>query len=160
MSSKHSVDAPLIKEPRRNRRPKDSPENFHQAADKWFLQKFGISYRSQGVFVTSRRLTAQAYAASPAHTMRIVPISAYRYCWSTKVSDLLFAAKKMINASEEEIHQFLLGAGYQDHSLEEAHASGHEVMLYCERFVAIPAGLLPNSDRGEGQSAIVLPFAI
>ena len=161
MSSKYSADAPFVKEPRGNRRPKDSPENFHRAADKWFFQRFGIMYRSQGVFVTSRELTAQAYAASPAHTMRIVPISAYRYCWSPNVSDLLFKAKEMADAREEAIYQFLIDAGYQDHSLEDAHATGHEVMIHCERFVAIPAGLLPNADPtcGAGQSAILLPFA-
>jgi hypothetical protein len=158
MSAKYPTDRPFVHEPRTDRRPKDASRKFHDAADKWFFERFGVRYRSQGVFVTARRFTAQAHGASPAHLMRIVPLTAYRYCWSSNVADLLFKARELADADEDSVRGFLDSAGYQESSLEDAHAAGHEVMLHCGRFVAIPSGLLPAANESPA-SGILLPFA-
>src|SRR5690242_373049 len=90
VSTRYRTDRPSVIIPRRDRRPRNSSVDFHEVADRWFARRFGIAYRSRGVFLTSGIVSATAYAATAAHVMRIVPISAYRYCWSPKISDLLF----------------------------------------------------------------------
>lgn len=156
MAMKYPTDRPFIKELRTDRRPKDSSQTFHDAADEWFLNRFGVRYRSQVVCVSSRRLTAQAYAATPEHLMRIIPLAEYRYCWSPKVTDLLFKAKELTEASLLAVHQFLDSAEYKESSLEEAHGLGNEVMLHCSRYVAIPVRLL-EIEKSDTPSGIILP---
>lgn len=154
-SRKHSIDRPSVIVPRRNRRPKNSPAHFHNIADEWFRKRFGIQYRSQGVFVTSSIVAASSYAESPDYVMRVIPIDAYAYCWSPKISDLLFAANSMKSASRDEIESYLDSALYRDSELQNAHSSGHEVMLWCERYVAIPAHLLGDNLQPDRKSIIL-----
>lgn len=145
VSSENPIDKPYLKTPRKDRRPKNSPNNFHLFADKWFKEKFGIAYRSQGLFVTSKILTASSYAESKDHIVRVIPTSPYSYCWSPKLSDLLFLAKDMANSSEVEIHACLEKMQYCEEGLDLAHQSGHEVMIFCNEYISIPAGLSESS---------------
>jgi hypothetical protein len=154
--AKYPTDRAFVRKPRKDRRPKDSSTNFHVIADAWFLERFGVRFRSHGVFVTASAFIAQAYAASPAHLVRVVPLTRYRFCWSPSVSDLLFTAKELAHASAPEIVRRLEGAQYQDVDLASAHASGHEVMLSCDEYVSIPVGLLASHAEIE-HSKIVLP---
>ncbi len=156
MSDKYPTDRPSVVIPRRDRRPRNSSTVFHEAADQWFASCFGIPYRSHGVFLTSRPEAALAYAASPAQVMRVVPMSPYTFCWSSKVSDLLFAAMTFADAPPDAINAFLTDAGYQEDGLEAAHASGHEVMLSCERYLAVPVGLLGISVT-DGRPSLIVP---
>jgi hypothetical protein len=155
-SRRHSSDTVSIEVPRRDRKPKDSSAAFHAAADDWFDQKFGRRYRSGGLFVTSRRLTATTYAASEDHVMRIVPLSAYSYCWSPNVSDLLFMTQKFGAARREAIWDELDRSGYITSDLKQAHDLGHEVMIYCDLYAAIPIRFL-QGDLENSQSRIILP---
>jgi hypothetical protein len=156
VSAKYPTDKPTLLKPRRDRRPKNSSAFFHDVADRWFESRFGIAYRSTGLFLTSRPMSASTYAGTPAHVMRIVPLSAYRYCWSPKVSDLLFAASRLGASPAEAIEAYLDSVQYCEIGLQEAHDAGHEVMLYCEQYVAIPLGLLEATLRSKAQS-IILP---
>lgn len=156
MAAKYPTDRPFIKECRTDRQPKDSSRKFHEAADSWFVKRFGIPYRSQVVCVTSRKLTARAYAATPEHLMRVVPLTEYRYCWSPKVSDLLFKAKEFADVDPLVIHEFLDTACYQETDLEAASRFGHEVMLHCASYVAVPVRLFEPEDF-VGPSGIILP---
>jgi hypothetical protein len=106
--------------------------------------------------VTSRAFTAQTYAASAAHVVRVIPTTPYRFCWSPKISDLLFAAKEMADAAPDVVMKRLADADYQESDLEAAHAAGHEVMLFCDEYVAIPVGLL-NSHPDTSAPRILLP---
>lgn len=155
MSARYPIDRPSINTPRSDRRPKNSSESFHEAADAWFLRQFGIAYRSRALFVCSRKLTAQAYGASPDHVMRILPLTKYQYCWSPKVSDLLFAANRYAEFEPSVVDQYLDGAEYRQDGLADAHRAGHEVMLFCERFIAIPSALC-ESDASSNPTSIVL----
>lgn len=156
VSQKYPSDRPSLLTPRHDRRPKNSSIAFHEIADRWFERRFGVRYRSQGVFITSGLLSATTYAASPAHVMRVVPLSDYRFCWSPRVSDLLFGANKFDKSSTDEIEVYLDSADYRDHGLQEAHDAGHEVMLHCERYIAIPVPLLGITVPSELPS-IILP---
>lgn len=156
VSARYDPQRPTIHETRRNRRPKDTSIEFHDIADGWFRSRFGVPYRSQALLLTSRRFTAQAYAATPAHVMRILPLSPYRYCWSPNAVDLLFAAKKLEGASPSEVEAHLAALGYREDGLTEAHTSGHEVMLYCEKYIAVPAHLLATDGEANSGSSILV----
>jgi hypothetical protein len=138
---------PLIVNPRKDRLPKNTPLEVHERADKWFETKFGVRYRSQAVFVTSKEFIAAAYAASPQHVVRVIPLGDYRYCWSPKVYDFLAASIDPSNAKD--IEGFLDRSGYIESDLRAAHAAGYEVMIFCERYVAIPLSLLKEERTGD-----------
>jgi hypothetical protein len=153
VSDKYNLERPTIHETRKNRRPKDSPQRFHQIADEWFTERFGIPFRSQALLLTSRAFTAKNYGATPAHV--ILPLSAYAFCWSSKVVDLLFAANQMENSPLDEIKSYLDSMQYRMEGLAEAHESGNEVMLYCDRYVAIPFHMV-NERRVESDEPLIL----
>lgn len=156
MSARYPTDRVSVVSPRRSRRPRNSSTFFHETADQWFAQRFGIPYRSQSIFVTSATRSACAYAKTPAHVMRIIPLSTYQYCWSPKISDLLFVAART-GQSRAEIEKYLDSAEYCETALEEAYQMGHEVMLYCDRYVAIPESLLDARVAAAAPSIILPP---
>ena len=156
VSDKYPADRPYIFTPRCDRRPKNSPLRFHEIADQWFESRFGIAYRSRGLFLTSGLLSATTYAASPDHVMRIVPLTIHSYCWSPSVSDLLFEANRLANSPIEEIESFLDSAQYCEGDLKDAHDTGYEVMLFCEQYIAIPVGLL-DGVQSSNRRSIILP---
>ncbi|MEL4177444.1 hypothetical protein [Roseateles sp. PN1] len=156
VSSKYDLKAPTVNVTRLDRKPKNSGQSFHKLADAWFEKRFGIPFRSQALHVTSRLLTARTYGATPAHVMRIIPLSDYQYCWSEKTQDLLFGANALANCGKEEVEQYLESMEYRTDGLEEAHASGHEVMLRCGTYIAIPMHMLEHEEPKEPKSLIVL----
>jgi len=135
-SAQQDVQKTSIKRVRKDRRPRDTPLHLHNVADEWFLKSFGVRFRSQALLVTAIQTTATAYAASPSHVFRIVPLDHYSFCWSPKVADML----QLIDATTtpDALLRALDRAGYRDDDLDAAHASGNEVMLACERYAAIP----------------------
>lgn len=135
-SARHDLSSPKLHFTRKDRRARDIKPEIHSAADKWFTTKFGIAYRSQSVFVTSDLNVALAYADSPLHVGRIVPVGEYRFCWSKQVRDMmqLFIG----GCAPENIHKELDGANYIEGDLDAAHRSGHEVMLFCDTYYSFP----------------------
>lgn len=130
--------------------------HFHEVSDRWFESHFGVAYRSHGLFLTSGLISASSHAATPDHVMRIIPLTSYRYCWSPAISDLLFAATKLAASPREEIEAYLDSMQYREVDLEDAHKTGHEVMLYCEQYISIPVGLLGVTVDPNARS-IILP---
>lgn len=133
------VSHPFVTTTRKDRRPRDMPVDLHAAADEWFLKRFGVKFRSQALFVTSRLVIASGYGQQ---TVRILPLGNYRYCWSRTTSDLLAILK---DAKASQVHALLDAAQYVDCALTEAHHTGHEVMLFCDEYVAIPVETTPPS---------------
>ncbi|MDO8770388.1 MAG: hypothetical protein Q7K57_17140 [Burkholderiaceae bacterium] len=140
VSNETPLDRPSLIHTRKNRRPRDTPICLHEAADKWFKASFGVAYRSQAVFLTPNRMTAQFYGKSPNHCVRVVPLGEYSYCWSSKYSDFLHLAKDAPTA--DELTARLPDAGYGTTDLALAHQSGNELMLCCDVYMAVPIGLL------------------
>lgn len=154
VSSNHPLDRAVVIKPRQNRRPRDTKIDAHELADKWFLSKFGIAYRSQSVLITSQFYIAQGYAASPAHVVRVIPLSDYKFCWSTKISDMLMLC--MSPSDTRPLEKRLEEAGYIDSDLHSAHDSGNEVMLSCNNYISIPVGLLNEEVQPKNISNIIL----
>ncbi|WP_198120343.1 hypothetical protein [Massilia rhizosphaerae] len=143
ISSQTSIEHPSVRNVRKDRIPRNMPQEIHDRADAWFNEKFGVRYRSQALFVTSSMFIATNYATTPENVVRVIPIGPYRYCWSKKCSDLLF-----FKASENKItiEGYLNDSDYIETDLADAFSSGNEVMLYCEQYVAIPLRLLQTKE--------------
>ncbi|KFZ25794.1 MAG: hypothetical protein KQ78_01999 [Candidatus Izimaplasma bacterium HR2] len=71
--------------PRTDRRPKDTPYEWHVTFDEYFNNEFGWNARSEGLFCTGRYDTASGYGDS---VYIIFPIGRYKYIWSENISDL------------------------------------------------------------------------
>ena len=148
------LDRPTLVRTRKNRKPRDTAPHIHEAADAWFRASFGVGYRSEAVFLTSSRFTAQLYGKSPDHCYRVIPLGRYSFCWSSKFADFLHLAKDVPSAKELTIR--LLNAGYTDTNLEAAHKSGNELMLFCEMYIAVPVVLLAEPDVSTSTSSLLV----
>lgn len=148
---------PYLSRPRTNRLPKNSPINFHSVADEWFFSRFGVRYRSNSVFLTSNLITANSYTPDTNNVVRVIPISKYRFCWSPKVSDLYWVATRLGSASSTHIQAELSSLGYIESDLCGAFLTGHELMLNCDQYIAIPNRLLneKNNVNDNGGSIIL-----
>jgi hypothetical protein len=136
----------------KSRRPKDTERQFHDAADDWFFDNFGWHARSEGVFCTGSKAQAKVYGPT---IYAILPVGPrYEYIWSPKIKDMYqqtgtakHIAKQALglNATDEEVmdesleilNMVLKSGNYQDRDLEAAIMSHNEVMLRCDRYVAI-----------------------
>lgn len=136
LSSQYDTTYPSLHQTRKNRQPRDVASDVHNAADKWFFNRFGVRYRSEAIFVSSDKNIASAYASSPAHVARIIPLGPYSYCWSRALSDLLQVC--MHNPSIPDLVTELDSANYIESDLEGAFRLGHEVMLFCDSYICIP----------------------
>jgi len=145
------VDRPTIHKTRMDRRPRDLALQLHEEANQWFNNKFGIQYRSQALFVSGSWTSARAYAASDEHVVRIIPLTPYRFCWSSTLRDLLEYHASADNG--ESMSTFLERSMYSEDDLRAANVSGHEVMLHCTEYVAIP---YPRPVEDSGKSSLIL----
>lgn len=152
-SNTRKPSTPLILKTRKDRVPLHMPKDLHSAANDWFNRKFGIQYRSQALFLTGSKFIAQNYAKDNGYVARILPLGAYRFCWSAKNSDLLFLRTKPDNVTVE---SYLEDSMYQEDELGAAQASSHELMLYCDTYVAIPIDLLEDEGT-KVLSGLLLP---
>jgi hypothetical protein len=129
---------------RRNRLPSDTPSEYATLADDVFHEKFDWYPRTNGTFVTGNLKDSREYGIP--HV--VIPIGPTRYVWSPKVKDLflwltqglgLYTA--MAEMAEDERHAFftaeLKKAGYKDTDLGAGIPSGHEIMLSCDRYIAV-----------------------
>lgn len=154
MSQKYSLDQVSLVNTRKDRRPKDTEAAIHQVADNWFNEKFGIRFRSQSLFVTSNVGTAATYGATRQHVFRIIPLGEYSYCWSESCKDMLglvFDCAKPVDCLAR-----LDNAGYRMDGLDAAYQSGHELMVFCDRYLAIPQAMLGDVNLSVNQSPIIV----
>lgn len=154
ISSEIPLDRPSVLHTRKDRRPRDTPKHLHETADAWFLASLGVPYRSSALFLTPSRVIAQCYGKSPDHCVRVIPLGNYSYCWSSKYSDFLHLAKDA--PSSEELTIRLQSAGYGTGNLDLAHESGNELMLFCEKYIAIPIELLEPAAEHFPASKIII----
>jgi hypothetical protein len=70
--------------PREDRRPKDMPSALHQKFDEDFYNRHNWYARSEGVFTTAKKATAQSYG----RPFLFYPIGKYKYLWTKETEDL------------------------------------------------------------------------
>lgn len=153
ISTNDQMESPIIARTRKDRRPRDMPFEIHQRADDWFLKNFGVRYRSQALFVTGNKFIAGQYAYSPKHVVRIIPLGVYTFCWSKIYSDLFLYKNSVQNSTIEE---YLDAGQYVEGDLKGAVASGNEIMLFCDQYVAIPVDLLDEPEDKKPQLGIIV----
>jgi hypothetical protein len=91
----------LKKSVRQDRRPTDTPIEYHDILNKHFKEKFGINARSQTVFCTANYSIATEYG----HYCHIIfPINKYKVIWSPKHKDLYTDVNKVVTALKDEYY--------------------------------------------------------
>lgn len=136
LSKNYEISQPTVHATRKNRLPRDMQQYIHEAADNWFFESFGVRYRSQSIFLSSNINIVSAYAATPDHIARVIPLGPYRYCWSSQITDLL---EICMHATDVNIFRDeLANSRYKEEGLADAHRLGHEVMLFCDSYVCVP----------------------
>lgn len=143
-----------------NRLPATTKIDDHKIADQWFLENFGIRYRSDHVaFVTSDVSSADFYGRK----FIFIPIGNFTFCWSPKVDDMfnLMPYTQDIYTEICELHlvdslgdlpdnvvlndevakfkkKYILNklenAGYTDTNLKSAILSPSEIMIHVNEY--------------------------
>jgi hypothetical protein len=83
----------IKKKVRKDRKPKDMPEETHKIIDNWFYKKFGVRSRSNAVFATFNEYNTYQYG----DLFMIFPIDNYIVISSDKVKDLWLYFKRKEN---------------------------------------------------------------
>jgi hypothetical protein len=116
----------------KNRKPKNNSEDAHRVADSWFLEKFGVRYRSAALFCTGSKEVARHYG----NIFAVIPSNGFTFCWSPKIRDLYSEISlsfiKPFDASS--IINILEGGDYRISNLSDAIRSGCEIMVSAPRF--------------------------
>ena len=144
----------LKKDLRTDRHPKDTPKRVSGLMDDWFKKKFGIRFRSEAMFVTSKSYTASAFG----HVYIVFPIGDYDYCWSKVYSDLTddasdavtnnvhrypeeykYLVDKYSNIKKEHLEEILEDGRYKFNKglVEALTKTKSEVMIKCESYYAL-----------------------
>lgn len=124
----------------RARQPRDMPLAVHQALDGWFSDRFEVKYRGSSLFCTGDVAIAAGYTTEKSALISIEPLGDYSLCYSPNCKDL-FGYYQFHWASPETTVEDIkadmdaLGFVHQvNGGIQQAVATGHEVMLFGERF--------------------------
>lgn len=126
---------------RKNRTPKDIPEEAHTWFNSFFKKKFGIRARSESLFITGDLGLSKSYGN---RSYMIFPIGRYKILWNPEIEDLfeylrIFHIVDSDNFYKNRITDTLLRIidEYQYmKDFNEFVISGHEGMLICNEYYA------------------------
>jgi hypothetical protein len=121
--------------PVEDRLPRDTPEWIHRLADQWFLENFGVRYRSEALFCTGDKSVALYYG----NIYPVVPLGEFRFCWSPTIQDFYGAVSKLeLEPSDtSKLYRLLESVGYTDQDLTKAIQSGSEIMLHASSYLVL-----------------------
>lgn len=140
--TKQRVKALEKRQARKNRRPKDTPQEVHEYFDALFKKKFGWSARSEGVFAATSPYPPEQFG-----TVYIMyPCNGYKYIWSDTTNDL---TRELMDsdvldgsydvdvnwkdeAARKEIADMIMD-GYTNKDLPKASNYSTEVMFKCPK---------------------------
>ena len=159
---KKSMPPVDIVKPRKNRKPRDMPEDLHDELDYKFKEEFGWKSRSEGVFCTSN-MTDAGYYGEP---FIIYPIGKFKYVWSKQISDLYMYLKRNGIIQEvlyqtptsnklEQIAKDIVDL-YQEHNLDDAMDEESEVSILCDSYYALDMWFLEPLDADKDYSNTIL----
>lgn len=77
---------------RKDRKPRDTHVEMHNAVDNWMANKFRFRARSQGLFV----IGSPTIAADYGEVCIVFPIKEFDYLWNEKIDDLTFVINNEI----------------------------------------------------------------
>ncbi len=112
------------------RRPRSMPVELSRVCDEWFERRFGWRARSNhSLFVSGSRDLAAQFG----RPVIVLPHAPARYVWSPRIADLARHLKEMSTLQAEAVCAVLEAGDYLEADLVGAIASGHEIMVRCER---------------------------
>jgi hypothetical protein len=124
----------------RVRNPRDMPYEVHKSLQNWFIGKFGVDYRGQTLFCTGDHSIAAGYKKPHNEIVTLMPQEPYSLCYSPTCKDLFghyqfkwSLAADPVAKLESEIDD-LAFVHLKNCGLNEAAASGNEVMIFAEKF--------------------------
>lgn len=124
-----------------NRQPQAMSDLSHKIINEYFVDEFGFPFRN-GVFTVPNKNLASSFGI----THNVFPIGEFRYLWSPKVEDLNYKLEDEEIGStfdpeeyEEELVQTLESYKYRDFGLNDAADFGHEIMIWCLHYYAMPS---------------------
>lgn len=138
--------------PRKDRLPLSTSPELHKKFDAYFKKAFGWKARSEGVFCAGNpsAMYGESYA--------IIPIGKWEYLWGKNVYDLttdfntlfskVFGRDKwheiggLSGITQEIVDQVLDSGQYIDTELALALRRNQEIMLKCDKYLAIHIELL------------------
>jgi hypothetical protein len=151
--------------PRKDRKPKDIPREFHDYLDKELQKKFGWKPRSEGVFATSDILQAEAYGKS----YLFFPIGDFKFIWSPDIRDLYIEMANILedgrtrpgedpwtNVDKEYLRKDLLMfiSTYINKNLKEAINSWHEMIFKCASYYLVNTQWLTRETQDKSYSEL------
>lgn len=74
---------------RKDRKPRDTPIQIHDATNKYFGKKYGFKARSQGMFAKGGEPNGGGDVSEYGYRYAVFPIGKYKYLWSPDVEDLI-----------------------------------------------------------------------
>jgi len=128
----------FIAKPRKDRRPTDSDQLWHDALDDAFKIKFGVKARSEGLFCKLQTPTGYGVDYMP------IPAGRYTLIYSPRISDAYFWDQEAADRTAERIaaaHE--LSKSYTKGSLVNAvkdlrgTKKRNEIALICNKYYAI-----------------------
>lgn len=132
------IELPLARcSVRKDRVPKHSSKALHDAADNFFFAKYKWKARSESMFCSSDKFTAKSYG----EPYYVFPIGKFKFLWSPEVDDLYTEAppvKADDAKSVQEFNAWLRKCKYTTTDLNAAMVWGHEIMVNCAEYYAIP----------------------
>lgn len=107
----------------------------------WFLGKFGVNYRNRALICSGDKEIARGYVKmGKSILIEVMPLEPFSICFSASCLDLFghfqFAGREV----REDPHKIRLElerldfVEYRNGGLDEAVASGNEVMVYADYF--------------------------
>lgn len=161
-----TAQGPVFKKvTRKDRRPLDSPPDFHNLVDDWFNKNFGWKARSSGLFCWGTPFPLLA------SDWMVFPAGKFQYVWSPKVTDLYgnveimfdIAKGERIRANEPEpakgssdkymdratdeaweAFEKNLAPTYTNKNLKKAVIYGKEIMVNCKYSYLVKQELIQN----------------
>lgn len=125
------------------RKPSDTFWKDHGIADQWFLEHFGIAYRSDHImFCSGNKVSAGTYG----RLYRVIPIGQFTFCWADQIKDMadhmpksnvLPYDDKRDDLRKEMIYKALDAGDYRDRDLRGGIIVGHEIMVRCNEYYAL-----------------------
>ena len=137
---------------RKNRKPKDMPEEVHEYLNKEFKKAFGWDVRSEGVFCTGDSNEAEGYGVSYC----MFPSNGFKVIYSGVVNDLLLYFENMVHVVtpsdsfssswharenwEENIKSFDVKKLYKQggpKDIDKALYTGNEMVIKCKFYYLV-----------------------
>lgn len=161
-----NIHADGIYDVRKDRLPKDTKPVIHDLMDEYFVKNFGTSFRKAALFATGDAVMAHVHG--PTHA--IFPIGKYSYIWSKRAHDIftilpfelssaiIFLTNRkeqnkitdkeeqQLKDSKEKFMEWMDGMDYNDDGLLRGIETGCEIMIACDKYIAVPRRDVDLSD--------------